>query len=270
MTWQGSIPSMVAACALALAIGCGKDAVRLRCAPLGTDGGAGGHARRPPCPVADPKRHGERWWVMLSDHEDLASSSQSKHSKKAIALPSVPKEGTTQLIWKNLRIVSPDGRRILALSGNGSLRKLGLSEFFFESDEPALEDLPLKDFLAMFPEGEYKFFGTTPDGEKLLSTARFSHEIPDGPVIVSPALQDRDNAVIRWNLVTSPPGIAIASYEVVIEQEDRTFDVKLPGTATSVTIPSEFLAPGTEYLFEVLAKAENGNQTITESSFSTN
>ncbi len=171
--------------------------------------------------------------------------------------------------WKNLRIVSADGRRIVALSGNGSLRKLGLSEFFFESDEPALEDLPLKDFLAMFPEGEYKFFGTTPDGAKLLSTAMFSHEIPDGPVIVSPALQDRDNTVIRWNLVTSPPGIAIASYEVVIEQEDRTFDVKLPGTATSVTIPSEFLAPGTEYLFEVLAKAENGNQTITESSFST-
>ena len=171
--------------------------------------------------------------------------------------------------WKNLRIVSPDGRTILDLTGKGSLRKLGLSEFFFESDEPALEDLPLEDFLALFPEGEYKFFGTTPDGEKLLSTATFSHDIPDGPVIVSPGLQDRDSTVIRWNRVTTPPGIEIASYEVVIEQEDSTFDVKLPGTATRVTIPPEFLAPGTEYLFEVLAKAENGNQTITESSFST-
>ena len=171
--------------------------------------------------------------------------------------------------WKDLRIVSPDGRSILALNGKGSLKKLGLSEFFFESDEPALQDMPLKDFLAMFPEGEYKFFGTTPDGEKLLSTATFSHEIPDGPVIVSPALQDRDSTVIQWDLVTTPPGIEIASYEVVIEQEDRTFDVKLPGTATRVTIPSEFLEPGTGYPFEVLAKAENGNQTITESSFST-
>ena len=61
----------------------------------------------------------------------------------------------------------------------------------------------------------------------------------------------------------------IASYEVVIEQPDRTFDVELPGTASSVTVPSEFLEPGTEYLFEVLAKADNGNQTITESSIST-
>ena len=171
--------------------------------------------------------------------------------------------------WKNLMIVSPDGRSILALGGKGSLRKLGLSEFFFESDEPGLEDLPLKDFLAMFPEGEYKFFGTTPDGEKLTSTATFSHAIADGPVIVSPALQGRDDTVIRWNLVTTPSGIAIASYEVVIEQPDRTFDVKLPGTATSVTVPTEFLEPGTEYPFEVLAKATNGNQTITESSFST-
>src|SRR5262245_59956539 len=171
--------------------------------------------------------------------------------------------------WKNLTIVSPDGRHILALGGKGSLKKLGLSEFFFESDEPGLDEQPLKDFLATFPEGEYKFFGTTPDGEKLLSTATFSHTIPDGPVIVSPALQSRDDTVIRWNLVTTPPGITIASYEVVIEQPDRTFDVKLPGTATSVTIPSEFLQPGTEYPFEVLAKADNGNQTIAESSFST-
>src|SRR5215813_870657 len=171
--------------------------------------------------------------------------------------------------WKNLRIASPDGRSILAVGGKGSLKKLGLSEFFFESDEPGLDELPLNDFLAMFPEGEYKFFGTTPDGGKLLSTATFSHQIPDGPVIVSPALQDRANAVIRWNPVTTPSGIAIASYELVIEQEDRTFDVTLPATATSVTIPPEFLQPATGYPFEVLAKAENGNQTITGSSFST-
>jgi len=171
--------------------------------------------------------------------------------------------------WRNLTIVSPDGRNVLALNGKGSLKKLGLSEFFFESDEPGLDEQPLKDFLATFPEGEYKFFGTTPDGQKLVSTGTFSHTIPDGPVIVSPALQNPADTVIRWDLVTTPPGITIASYEVVIEQPDRTFDVKLPGTATSVTVPSEFLQPGTEYPFEVLAKADNGNQTITESSFST-
>src|SRR5262245_5495876 len=42
--------------------------------------------------------------------------------------------------WKNLTIVSPDGGKILALGGKGSLKKLGLSEFFFESDEPGLDE----------------------------------------------------------------------------------------------------------------------------------
>src|SRR5262245_12425918 len=119
--------------------------------------------------------------------------------------------------WKNLTIVSPDGRNILAFGGKGSLKKLGLSEFFFESDEPGLDEQPLNDFLAMFPEGEYKFFGTTPDGQKLASTATFSHTIPDGPVIISPALQSRDDTVIRWSPVTYPPGITIASYAAVTE-----------------------------------------------------
>jgi hypothetical protein len=36
-----------------------------------------------------------------------------------------------------------------------------------------------------------------------------------------------------------------------------------------VTVPPEFLKPGTAYKVEVLAIAENGNQTITESEFST-
>src|SRR5262245_23345535 len=101
--------------------------------------------------------------------------------------------------WKSLKIVSPDGRKILDLTGKGSLRKLGLSEFFFESDEPALEDLPLDEFLALFPEGEYKFLGKTPDGETLFSTATFSHEIPSAPVIVSPAVQDPAHTVIQWD-----------------------------------------------------------------------
>jgi hypothetical protein len=34
-------------------------------------------------------------------------------------------------------------------------------------------------------------------------------------------------------------------------------------------VPAEFLSPGTEYAFEVLAIEEGGNQTITESCFVT-
>ena len=49
-----------------------------------------------------------------------------------------------------------------------------------------------------------------------------------------------------------------------------TFDVIMSADlGTTLTVPAELLEPGTEYEFEVLAIAENGNQTITETCFVT-
>jgi Fibronectin type III domain len=92
-------------------------------------------------------------------------------------------------------------------------------------------------------------------------------------VIVSPqegTAVDPSHAVIDWNPVTSPAGIQIVGYEVVIEKDAvHVFDVKLPASVTSVTVSPEFLQPGTDYSFEVLAIEVGGNQTITEGSFVT-
>jgi hypothetical protein len=43
----------------------------------------------------------------------------------------------------------------------------------------------------------------------------------------------------------------------------------LPPTSTSLTVPADFLEPGTEYMVEVLAIERSGNQTIAISSFET-
>jgi hypothetical protein len=92
---------------------------------------------------------------------------------------------------------------------------------------------------------------------------------------------DPKNLVISWGAVTkkiegSGAGdLVIVAYEVIVERTDndqlgdalRTFDIKLPATADpiqSVTVPPQFLEPGTEYKFEVLAINKGGNQTITE------
>lgn len=77
--------------------------------------------------------------------------------------------------------------------------------------------------------------------------------------------------VIAWNPVANPPGSTIVGYEVIVEggTPERTFDVKVPAATTSVTVPAEFLAPRTDYNFEVLAIEAGGNQTITEGSFTT-
>jgi hypothetical protein len=177
-------------------------------------------------------------------------------------------------IWNHVFVVNPNGNKIFEVFGKGNVKNFGLSELFSESDEPSLDEMSLQQFLATFPAGQYKFFGTTPEGEDIEGTATFTHNIPDGPSIVSPArnaVMPLNKAIVRWDPVTTPAGIQIAGYQVVIEtgKPVRTFQIDLPASATSVKIPPEFLQSGKQYKFEVLAKEVGGNQTITEWSFRT-
>ncbi|MEW5754732.1 MAG: hypothetical protein AB1810_00360 [Pseudomonadota bacterium] len=187
--------------------------------------------------------------------------------------------------WQSLKIEDPDERTILNIRANSSLRKQGLTELFFESSEPSLDETPLADFLARFPEGNYEFEGRTIDGQQIEGVATFTHIIPAGPVIVSPEEGDTVDVTeplsIRWETVTSKVegsgegDLEIVGYEVIVERTDndelgaapRTFDIKLAATSApvqSATVPPEFLEPGREYKFEVLAIEKGGNQTISE------
>jgi hypothetical protein len=175
--------------------------------------------------------------------------------------------------WNSLTISAPDGRTILAINGRGRLKNYGLTELFSESSEPPFDEFPLKRFKRLWPEGRYSFVGTTIEGERLVGRARLSHDIPDGPQIVSPAegaIVAPGNVVAGWNPVPEPPGINVVGYRAIVEREDplRVFSVDLPASATSVTIPKEFLESGTEYKLEVQAIEASGNQTLTEVTFS--
>ena len=111
----------------------------------------------------------------------------------------------------------------------------------------------------------------------------FSHDIPAGPEIVLPVVSEDACAenvpipvVIDWNDVTTDINgdpIDIEAYEVIVggeEGDNVNFDVIMSADlGTTLTVPAELLEPGTEYEFEVLAIAENGNQTITETCFVT-
>ena len=116
--------------------------------------------------------------------------------------------------------------------------------------------------------------GQTVEGEKFESTTAFTHNVPAAPVVSPEAhsVTDPNNTVISWEPVTSPKGIKIASYQVVVEREDplRVLDVQnLPPSARQLAIPADFLEYDTPYQFEVLAKEESGNQTITVGFFRT-
>ena len=174
--------------------------------------------------------------------------------------------------WRKLKIINPAGRTIFEVEGRGPYRMLGLTELFFEGAEPNLDDFPLENLLARFPEGTYRFTGRTVDGDAIAGTGQFTHAIPAGPTNVVAALNG-NSLVISWNPVTGPPDgfpdlpIAIVGYQVIV----GSFQVTIPATTTplQVTVPPEFVAslPGGENLFEVLAIEAGGNQTITEGSF---
>ena len=171
--------------------------------------------------------------------------------------------------WKTLKILDPRGKSIFEVTGKAAYKELGMTELFFEGAEPNLADFPLDELLARFPEGTYRFIGKTVDGVNLVSASTLSHAVPAGPEVSSSVAGN--TLIISWSPVTAfPEGfpdrpIDVTGYQVIV----GSFQLTLPGTATSVTVPEEFvaaLAAGPQP-FEVLAIDASGNQTLTEGSF---
>ncbi len=171
--------------------------------------------------------------------------------------------------WNRLKVINPLGRAIFAVEGRGAFGELGLTELFFEGAEPSLDEFPREELLALFPEGEYEFEGRTADGEELGGEGTLTHAVP-APPVVSAQVGDDDTLVIRWKPVTEPAEgfegpIDIVGYQVIVD----SFQVTLPASSTSVTVPPEFVASldAGQHGFEVLAIDASGNQTIAEGSF---
>jgi hypothetical protein len=194
--------------------------------------------------------------------------------------------------FDSIKGFTPDGQLFFDMQGKNSLKDLGINENFFESNEPLFRgeeaEITIEEILDMFPEGDYELKGMTVEGMKLEGTATLSHVLPCGPVITSPVGNpDPDGTVIAWGSVTtaidpetgdcvSSDDIDIIAYEVIVENDDtiqKVFDVLLPGTSNSITVSPEFLEFDTEYDLEVIAIQSNdgeyGNQTITETDFTT-
>jgi hypothetical protein len=183
--------------------------------------------------------------------------------------------------WKEMKILDPRGKVIFESETSGRLGKQGGTELFLESAEPEFSELPFEEFLKRFPEGTYQFRGIGLEGERYVGEATLTHNVPDGPVLVSPlegdGLQDPDHTVLIWEPVEAPNGSPIIAYQVLVVQPETDFpalpkvslDMMMPATATSLTVPAGFLLPDTEYEWEVLAIEASGNQTLSSSFFTT-
>ena len=190
--------------------------------------------------------------------------------------------------WKRLDVTGPDGEVVLTLRGRGELGRLGLTELFFETVEPANADVPIEDVLARLPAGDYTIAGSSMEnGEssgKTVGIALLTHAIPAGPELLSPAAGatvPTTGQVASWGAVDKTitgDDVNVIAYQLIIEKDvpphphvigKLGLSMYLPASVTSIAIPDGFLEPGTHYDWEVLAIEESGNQTLSSSDFST-
>jgi hypothetical protein len=173
--------------------------------------------------------------------------------------------------WDTFKLLDPKGRQVMQEARTkGRLHGWGLTEYFWETEEPSFSEVPLSKFKKRFPKGKYTFKGRDVDGRRLVGSDRLSHVIPTGPVIISPTRGEQVNPnsfKVSWEPVTKPAGVEIVRYQVIVVQDPvERVTLNLEPTVTSVDIPSQALSPG-EAKVEVLAKEKSGNQTISEVSF---
>ncbi len=194
--------------------------------------------------------------------------------------------------WQAVCVTAPNGTRLWALEPPDRLGALGVSDFFWESNEPPNAEYSVADLRSDFPAGSYVVAGTGIDGVDRIAEATFTHVIPAEPDITSPPLVpdtdageppvvDATGLVVRWEPVTETidgTPVTIAGYQVIVTDEEAedpngwarpVYDVHIGPGVTALTVPDEFLEPGTLYELEVLAIEPSGNQTISVGFFQT-
>ena len=184
--------------------------------------------------------------------------------------------------WKRMKVFAPNGDVVLNIRAKGNVKILGLTEQAFESEEPGFDDLPLDDFLKLFPEGTYRFKGKTIDGEVVTGMATLTHDLPGAPLITGigghtpeeleegAEVNDEGDVDIEWDEGDTPP--AVTSYQVIVEcGEDplRSFTIDVSSDVFAVTVSAHFFEDGEECKVEVIAIEASGNKTIAEAEFMT-
>lgn len=171
--------------------------------------------------------------------------------------------------WRRVRVINPNGFNILEIEPNRHLKRLGLTEISFESEEPLLEE---QDILKRFREGVYKLVGNTVDGKKFTHEAELSHGLPAAPVILNPAegdeLDPNEPVTIEWTEGTGGE-THVAFWEFELEKNGvQVLSTVLDRETTFYNI-LPYIEQDSLYKAEVIAVGLNGNKTITETSFTT-
>jgi hypothetical protein len=147
--------------------------------------------------------------------------------------------------WKFLGIRDTKGRPMLGVSVKGILKKQGLTEL--SQVMPA------------------------PPGNILLSgvPAAENCDVVPLPAVAAPVVIDWDPVVSSHPELGETGAVVVEKYQLVVEREDELLilSVDLPSDVTSFEVPEDFTDLGEEFKFEIIVRAETGNQTAVESCF---
>jgi hypothetical protein len=125
--------------------------------------------------------------------------------------------------------------------------------------------------------------GQTSAGESTTG-GRFILNIPDAPGLTSPvdgAVVSTSSMVVKWNHGSNTPTEALLTrtgYEIIISKavlddaqrsSRAAFNVHVRSSVTSLTVPSKFLEPKTQYELKLLELSASGKQIISVVHFTT-
>jgi hypothetical protein len=172
--------------------------------------------------------------------------------------------------WRDIQVISPDGRLLFGARGQGPLSRLGLADLSFAGVAAPLDQVPLEHVLKAFPEGRYDFIGSTSLGQRVEGHDHLNHVVPAAPVI--DVQVSGTTVTISWQPVTQvAEGFPEAPVDIVAYRvlTDKGFGATLPPTATSLTLPSQvvdYLGSGSHRV-QVLAIEKGGNRTLSTGTF---
>jgi len=187
--------------------------------------------------------------------------------------------------WKSARIKGPGGTfDVIRAQSNQDSPEFGMTELFFESNEPPLDERSFAELIALFPAGVYMFVGQTTANEPMRAVDTLTTAMPCPAVVRPPRLVSGDLA-ISWRLQRGSydpdTGVCSAGNAVTpifiqaffelsnpITGESRKFAVDLPATARTVEVPEELLL-GIDFddfdeKAEVIVVGTGGNRTAIE------
>jgi hypothetical protein len=187
--------------------------------------------------------------------------------------------------WKSAKIKGPGGTfDVIRAQSNQDSPEFGMTELFFESNEPPLEERSFAELTALFPAGLYKFVGTSTANQPMRAEDTLTTAMPCPAIVRTPRLVSGDLA-ISWRLQRGnydpDSGVCSAGNAVTpifiqaffelsnpTTGESRKFAVDLPASARTVEVPEELLL-GIDFddfdeKAEVIVVGTGGNRTAIE------